>query len=173
MIQLKIAFLDEEEAYLEQLKGYLVRKKEMFFKIWTFSASEAFLACEKQMAFDAVVMTERFWALLYNAAAERKQIFLLERAGSLPFAECLFVRKYQAAENVLGQICAMLWQENREEQKGLFEKPAELIGIYSPVHHEDQVLFGMTMAQILGEEQKVLYVNLMEQGMRMCLFFRI
>ena len=31
MVQLKIAFLDEEEAYLERLKGYLIRKKEKFF----------------------------------------------------------------------------------------------------------------------------------------------
>ena len=30
MVQLKIAFLDEEEAYLERLRGYLVCKKEAF-----------------------------------------------------------------------------------------------------------------------------------------------
>lgn len=164
MIQLKIAFLDEEEAYLEQLKGYLIRKKEKFYQICTYSSAEAFLNDRKGEKFDAVVMTKDFWNTIYSVTAQVKQIFLLEETGSLPFRECLFVRKYQAADNLLGQISAMLWQETKTEQKGIFEKPAELIGIYSPVHHEDQTLFGMTMAQILGEEQNVLYVNLMEHS---------
>lgn len=164
MIQLKIAFLDEEETYLEQLKGYLIRKKELFFKISTFSQTESFLECQKHTAFDAVVMTKSFWKILYDEAAQMKQIFLLEETGSLPYQGCPFVKKYQSAENLLGQISAMLWQEKPEGQKGIFEKPAEMIGIYSPIHHEDQILFSMTMAQILGEEQKVLYVNLMEHS---------
>ena len=60
MKQLKIAFLDEEEAYLEQLKGYLVRRQEMFFQVKTFQRAEAFLASQAESAFDAVVMTAVF-----------------------------------------------------------------------------------------------------------------
>lgn len=164
LIQLKIAFLDEEEEYLEQLKGYLIRKREAFLKIHTFSGAEAFLDCQEHTEFDAVVMTKSFWKTLYEPKAQSKQIFLLEESGGLPFSDCLFVKKYQSAENLLGQISTILWQEKNRDRSLFFEKPAELIGIYSPVHHEDQMLFGMTMAQILGEEQKVLYVNLMEHS---------
>ena len=164
MIQLKIAFLDEEEIYLEQLKGYLIRKKELFLKICTFSRVESFLEYQEHTAFDAIVMTKSFWEVLYRERSQTKQIFLLEETGRLPCKGCLFVKKYQSAGNLLGQISAMLWQEKKEDQKNIFEKPAELIGIYSPIHHEDQILFGMTMAQILGEGQKVLYVNLMEHS---------
>ena len=60
MVQLKIAFLDEEEAYLERLKGYLIRKKEKFFIIQTFTCAKYFLESKERETFDAVVMTAVF-----------------------------------------------------------------------------------------------------------------
>lgn len=164
MIQLKIAFLDEEEAYLEQLKGYLIRKKEVFFKIWTFSNAEAFWAAEDLQSFDAVVMTVHFWETVGDRCREAKKILLCEGPLETPGEGCFYVSKYQSAEKLLCQISAMLWQEERNERQMIPENTAELIGIYSPVHHEDQMLFSMTMAQILGESKKVLYVNLMEHS---------
>lgn len=164
MIQLQIAFLDEEEAYLEHLKGYLIQKKENFFKVRTFSCAKAFLHSQKDTVFDAVVMTKSFWEDIDGAGTEARRIFLLEETGSLPFRDCLFVKKYQSAETLFRQISAMLWQETKNGRKEIFEKPAEMIGIYSPVHHEDQILFGMAMSQILAEDRKALYVNLMEHS---------
>ena len=76
MVQLNIAFLDEEEDYLEQLQGYVIRKKDLFFKIAAFSKAEAFLVQEKEQKFDAVVMTEVFWEALEGAAADTKKILL-------------------------------------------------------------------------------------------------
>lgn len=164
MVQLKIAFLDEEEAYLEQLKGYLIRKKEVFFQICTYTRAEAFLERAKSEAFDAVVMTAHFWNTVKGCAGQARCILLGGgRQETLP-EECLYVKKYQSAERLFCQISAMLWQEEAEEKHFLPEHTAELIGIYSPVHHESQMLFGMTMAQVLGEEQKVLYVNLMDHS---------
>ena len=160
MIQLKIAFLDTEEAYLEQLKGYLMRRNETFFQIWTFSDTELFLKKAKVAAFDAVVMTAPFWEALKESVLEAKKILLCEGVREERLKECPYVLKHQSAEKLFCQISAMLWQEDREE-KDFPEKTSELIGIYSPVHYENQMLFGMTMAQILGENQKVLYVNLM------------
>ena len=57
----------------------------------------------------------------------------------------------------------MLWRQE-EQDAFLPESASELIGIYSPAHHECQMVFGLTMAQILGDKQKVLYVNLMEHS---------
>ena len=164
MVQLKIAFLDEEEVYLEQLNGYLVRKNETFFKVWTFSEAEAFLkeAAEKTV-FDAVVMTAPFWEKVGGYTAGAKKILLCEGAREKAFADCPYAAKYQSAEKLFGQISAMLWQEEAKEEV-LPERSAEMIGIYSPVHHENQMLFSITMAQILGESQNVLYVSLMEHS---------
>lgn len=164
MIQVNIAILDEEEAYLAQMQGFLVRKKETFFKVWTFSKLEAYLDCEKQEIFDAVVLTETFLEQTANCRRKDRRIFLSE--GSIPAAaeNLPAVKKYQSAEKLLGQIVALLWQGENPQHEVLPEHTAELIGVYSPVGCENQMLFSMTMAQILGEREKVLYVNLMEHS---------
>lgn len=164
MIQLKIAFLDEEGAYLEQLKAYLIRKRDVFFKVFTFSKAEAFLSCKERAEFNAVVMTAPFWDRVDGHTGKAKKIWFCEGTEEAPETGCLQVAKYQSAEKLLSRISAMLWQEEAEEKIQFQENAAELVGIYSPVHHENQVLFGMTMAQILGETRKVLYVNLMEHS---------
>ncbi len=163
MVQLNIAFLDEEEDYLEQLQGYVIRKKDLFFKIAAFSKAEAFLVQEKEQKFDAVVMTEVFWEALEGTAADTKKILLYEEDGKDVNGR-LFLEKYQSAEQLFQQISAMLWQEETDGRAVFIEHTAKLIGIYSPIRHESQLLFSMTMAQILGETQKVLYVNLMEHS---------
>lgn len=165
MVQLKIAFLDEEEAYLERLRGYLVCKKEVFFQIWTFTDTDVFLKKQREpFLFDAVVMTERFWKELAEAPLEAKKILLCEGVRRESDEGRLLAFKYQSAEKLFCQILAMLWQDEARGEDCLPERAAELIGVYSPVHHEDQMLFGLTMAQILGENQNTLYVCLMENS---------
>lgn len=95
---------------------------------------------------------------------KEKRIFLSE--GSIPKeAQNLpSVKKYQSAEKLFGQITALLWQQENTGAEVLPEHTAELIGVYSPVGCENQMLFSMTLAQILGEREKVLYVNLMENS---------
>lgn len=164
MIQLKIAFLDEEKAYLEQLQGYLVQKKESFFQISAYTKAEAFLKALKEGAsYDAAVMTEHFWDKLDKGVFCGKKILLREGDLKESMKESLSVSKYQPAEKLLKQVSAMLWQEEGGLD-GRIPKAAELIGIYSPVRHEGQILFGMTMARVLGESRKTLYVNLMEHS---------
>lgn len=162
MVQLKIAFLDEEEAYLERLRAYVVRKKELFFQISTFTKAEEFLRRIGEASFDAVVMTEKFWERLKGLDLGIKRILLCERTRSGKIKEASFVAKHQSAEELFCRISALLWQEGSGRQEELPGKTSEMIGIYSPVHHESQMLFAVTLAQILGESQKALYVNLTE-----------
>ncbi len=165
MVQLKIAVLDEEEAYLEQLKGYFVCKNEKFFKIWTFSKVEIFLdKAEEETVFDAIVMTLSFWHKLENYKSCAKKILLCEGERDELTKDSLFVSKYQSVKKLFCQISSMLWKESEKEDGRFPENTAELIGVYSPVHHESQMIFSMTMAQIFGESQKVLYINLMEHS---------
>ncbi len=164
MVQLKIAFLDEEEAYLEQLKGYLIRKKEKFFLIRTYTCTECFLESREREGFDAVVMTTGFWDAVKDFVGPAKRVLFCEGVEKAPQDGCFYVRKYQSAEKLFCQISAMLWQEEEEELRYFPQESARMVGVYSPVHHEDQMLFSMTMAQILGETQKVLYVNLMDHS---------
>lgn len=164
MIELKIAFLDEEEEYLEQLSAYLIQKKENFFKVQTFCKMESFQKSAEKENFDAVVATYPFIDALTSVKLKTKVILLCE--GSIPkhAAEIPAVSKYQSAEQLLAQISALFWQETFPEETMFPGTKAELIGIYSPTHQEHQMIFSMTMAQILAEHQKVLYLNLLQHS---------
>ncbi len=162
MIQLKIAVLDEDRQYLEQLQAFLIRKKDVFFRLNTFDSLNAYL--DSGEGFDAVLTTEVFWEELVEKTKKGKIILLHE--GWIPTkAEGAFaIAKYQAADNLFRQISALLWQENAKSHKRMFAKTSRLVGVYSPVHVGNQMLFSMTMARLLGEQEKVLYVNLMEHS---------
>lgn len=164
MTQYKIAFLDEEKAYLEQLQGYLAQKKEIFFRISAYTKAEAFLkALREGASYDAAVMTERFWEELDESPFRGRKILLRETDQKESMMENLSVSKYQPADKLLKEVSAMLWQEEGDFHARV-PKAAELIGIYSPARHEAQLLFGVTMARVLGESKKTLYVNLMEHS---------
>lgn len=164
MVQLKIAVLDEEREYLEQLSAYLVRKRERFFRIWIFWDLESYERASEKEQFDAVLLTSAFLEEL--DARNTKAKIILFREDSMPkLAEHLpSVSKYQSAEQLFLQISALLWQENLPTDQMVTGKRTELIGVYSPVHYDHQMMFSLTMAQILGEHQKVLYFNLQEHS---------
>ena len=57
MVQLKVGVLDKEREYLKQLAAYLVRKKECFFKVWTFWDMRAYERAAEAEVFDALLVT--------------------------------------------------------------------------------------------------------------------
>ncbi len=164
MIQLNIAVLDEEQKYLEQLQAYLIQKREMFFKVRTFVSAASFLACGERDDFHAVVMTYPFLHEVEGYTANAKLILLNDGRIPKSAAQISNLDKYQSAEKLFKKISALLWQEEMSGEDYLMGEETGLIGIYSPVQYENQMLFSLTMAQILGEHQKVLYVNLLEHS---------
>jgi len=164
VVHLKIAVLDREQEYLEQLQAYLVRKKECFFKVWTFWDIELYQKAAKKEKFDVLLVTGSFLEEIDIHDTDTK-IILFREEGIPKFAEGIpSVSKYQSAEQIFLQISAFFWQENLPRDELISGKRTEMIGIYSPIHYYNQMLFSVTMAQILGEQQKVLYLNLQEHS---------
>lgn len=95
MIQLKIAFLDEEELYLEQLKGYFVQKKENFFKIYTFTDADSFLKSRITEQFDAVVMTYPFWEMMKEQDFQKRRSCCQRKMAMRSKAACMWINTSQ------------------------------------------------------------------------------
>lgn len=162
MIQLRIAILDEETEYLERLNSYMVQKREYFFKIWTFSTWDYFQEASTTNRFHAILATEVFFERVLELEGQGQKILLREE-GILPEYQCVpNIYKYQSVERIFVQISNLIWEENGPSDHRVEGKQARLIGIYSPVHYADQMIFSMTMANILGENERVLYLNLQE-----------
>lgn len=158
-LQIKLAFLDEEQEYLRQLSAFLAVKKEPFFKVCTFEDAGVFLECQKQEPFDAVVAT----ASMFHRILQEDLCKILLSEGECPsYAEGFpLVKKYQKAEKMFAQVAAFL----RQEKSGCGEPPpggnAGLIGVCSPSGSRQQMFFSLLLAGVLAEEKQVLYVNLL------------
>lgn len=164
MVQLKIAVLDREREYLEQLLAYLVRKKESFFKVWTFFEVDAYQKAAAREKFDALLVTGECLEEL-DIQKLQTRILLLREDGIPGFAKHLpAISKYQSAEDIFSQISALLWQESLPGEEWVPGRTTRMVGVYSPVCLGSQMLFSLTMAGVLGEQQKALYLNLQEHS---------
>lgn len=164
MVQLKIAVLDKEREYLKQLAAYLVRKNESFFKVWTFWDAKEYQRAAEAEVFDALLVTGICLEEIDIQGISSK-VILFREDGVPGYAQHLpSISKFQPVEEVFSQISALLWQESFPKEGWAAGKRTRMVGVYTPVHISSQMLFSLTMAQILGEEQKTLYVNLKEHS---------
>lgn len=164
MVQLKVAVLDREREYLEQLSAYLVRKKECFFKVWTFWDVETYQKAAEGEKFDALLVTGECLEELDLQKTQARILLFLED-GIPGFAKNLpAISKYQSAEDIFSQISSLLWQESSPREEWISGRRTKMVGVYSPVRWGGQMLFSLTMAGLMGEQQKVLYLNLQEHS---------
>lgn len=71
------------------------------------------------------------------------------------------ILKYQSAENIMHEIFRVCDREEKMPEIGLEAGgKIEWIGVCSPIQHEMQMPFAVTMASMLSEQRKVLYLNL-------------
>lgn len=145
-----------------------------------------YLKVKPQLPYEIVVFTdfgpfEEFLenndvgALLANGEevlrlAQKKNILkilkLSEEPISAPDGESLeypFIFKYQSAQKILREITAYCVGVCGvgPEQKGN-SKGTRILGIYSPVGRCGKTTLALALAQVLGKEGRVLYVNLEE-----------
>ena len=70
------------------------------------------------------------------------------------------VYKYQSADSVIQEVMAYYVEHTSPVLSAINSKKLDMIGIYSPVGRCCKTLFALTVAQILGEEKQVLYLNM-------------
>ncbi len=177
MKKIVIAVCDADQAYGERLVAWIsLEHKERFFGC-CFSEAGSFLEHLKAQKPDIVLLGKGFledpdfleqvpkegqngelkgqdgalWAALYGQGEGD----LKGWAGSLPVLD-----KYQPASQMVREILSLYQGYGRREEMASFQR--ELIGIYSPGHSIWQTPFALTLAQVLGQREQVLYVSLKE-----------
>lgn len=159
---LKVAILDTEEEYLRQLCGYMMEKKHSHILLETFLQGENFW--EQGENFDVIIVCVSIWLASPAFQNDKRVILLGEETIPVEAEGIPVVLKYQPVSRIMAQIAELSWQEKNKKDKWIQAVKAEVIGVYSPVHHEAQMMFSMTLAQLLGKNKKVLYLNFMENS---------
>lgn len=177
MRKISIAVCDADQAYGERLGEWIsLENKEGLFGC-CFSSPEHFLEYQKNQEQDIVLLGTGFWEepeILKQIKAQKEQesgengilwLCLYDAAGKERVPELMqelpVIEKYQSASGIVREIFSF-YQEYGERSRNLVSVRREMIGVYSPEHSIWQTPFALTLAQVLGQREQVLYVNFKE-----------
>ncbi len=157
---------DSDEAYLSGLQNYLERKKLVDFQIKGFHSIEQLKAFCSSKTIEILLVNEAFCEEIDEALQVRKLFVLQEdKAGeSKEYKEntCFFLYKYQSVERMLSSVLDSYARDGESSCKlHRDSKETRLITFYSPDGQSNQTLAALAAGQVLSEQKKVLYLNLL------------
>ena len=172
MSRLVMAVCDTDDGYRERFVTYLVEHKAKEVTIHAFSVLETFLNALKEQKFDVAVFGRGFTEAEQKVREEG--IPLLVLCDGMPDqlrettnyqvdgqASCTHTFRYQPMEAILHEVQVLAGGRRMEPISAVdMESRLEIIGVYSPMHHEMQMPFAVVLSELLSEKQKVLYINL-------------
>lgn len=172
MSKLVMAVCDTDDGYRDRFVTYLVEHKSREVTVHAFSVLEAFLEALQEQKFDVAVFGRGFAKAVDIVKEAGIPLLLLQdtvpqqvREGLDYFAEqqvaCGNAFRYQPMDGILHEIQVLTGGRRLEAAEAVaMVSGMEVIGVYSPMHHEMQMPFALVLSELLAEKQKVLYVNL-------------
>ena len=157
----KLWIADPDLAYVQAFAEYVNLKKGYLFQV---------CACTDQTRMEQtpdgdeteILLITAKWYEAWKDVLQGKCVILLSE-GNLPgkFTSYPTVYKYQSVETILREIMYYYSeQDNRELYPAGVRKDNRVIGVYSPADANAKTQFALTLGQIVGETQHVLYLSL-------------
>lgn len=154
-----LVLVDTEEEYAQLMTEFLKRHKDLPWKIRTYTDVERLLKEEGREPIDMLVVAESAYCdALLKLTPQR--VVVLNESGVIRWDKATNINKYQQAENVLRELLEVYMEIAREQLPRLQKDcSCRFVGIYSPVRRCLQTSFALTMAQMMAEAHKTLYLN--------------
>lgn len=171
MSKLSVAVCDENQSYGECVSTWLFTERGKDFSGGFFSSAEVFKEQYSRQQFQVVLLGREFLMEAWIQAEIEQQrdilwLYLKEEGEIYPEAEGLeevipALDKYQPISALMRSIYCYYEEYHKEDIK-MVGKTTEILGWFSPEHSIWQTPLALTMAALLAEKEKVLYVNLKE-----------
>ena len=170
MSKIKIAIYDVDKGYRERFADYLMSYKAEEMEIFVFSGEQYFFEALDVDKYHLFVLGNGYEAVLSRVKilktptlvlAEYVQSFVRESIESVD-EQIVFTSRYQSMDVITRQMKLMTEKARGNERTNLIVAEKEIIGIFSPVKHEMQMLFSLLYAKCSAKPGGVLYINLLE-----------
>ena len=154
-----LVLCDTEEEYARHMSEYLKTRKEVPWQIHTYTELSSMIEFASRVAVEVLVIAER----AYTEAVRRldvAKLVLLNESGVVRWESVRNVNKYQQAEDVYKEILSEYMELAQKPLPKLFgASDTRLVGMFSPVHRSLQTTFALTLAQMLSQKYRTLYLN--------------
>ena len=158
------AVCDLEAEYARNFMDYLNQKKNIPFEIQAFTNVSSFVAYAKENPVELLLISAEAMCREVGELDIGKIVILTEGSKPEELDKYADVYKYQASSDIVREVMACYGAEKAvlPAQMPALKKTTELFGIYSPLGFCGQTSFALALAQILGREKPVLYLNMEE-----------
>lgn len=158
------AVCDLEAEYARNFMDYLNQKKSIPFEIQAFTSVESFVAYAEKNPVELLLISAEAMCHEVGEMDIGKIVILTEGSTPKELENYTGVYKYQASSDVVREVMACYGAEKAifPVQLPVLKKTTEVLGVYSPLGGCLQTCFALTLAQILGKEKSVLYLNMEE-----------
>lgn len=175
MSKIAVAVCDSDTEYLNRFVTYLVERRSGEFEVHAYSVPERLLATLLEEKVDVVVCGSGFDGIVETVREQGIAVLILQETlpemvadeGAYQPGEavlCERVFRYQPVEAILHEVRVLAGSGAEPKPAEGMRTRMEVIGVCSPVCHEMQMPFALVVAQMMSEQRKVLYVNLMEHS---------
>lgn len=168
MAKVKVAIYDEDKLYRERFADYLMSYKSKEMELSVFSGIKYFLEAVNVEKYQLFVLGRGYEELLPHIRMIQVPVLVLseqdyvrERIG-IEDAQVSYTPKYQSMEVITHQMYLMTEARRTDKLLDVADTELEVIGVFSPVHHEMQMFFSLLYAQQRAIEKKTIYINFME-----------
>lgn len=168
MARIKVAIFDEDKNYRERFTDYLMVYKAAEMELSVFTNISFFMETLDVDKFHLFVLGSGYEEVLPKILRMRIPVLILTESVQSYVREPIrmmeeqvaYVSKYQSMDGITRKM-QMLTEAKwgcKEEQP---ERTVEVIGVFSPVKHEMQMLFSLLYAKNEGRKNKVIYISLL------------
>lgn len=166
MKKIKLIIADEEANYAEKLASYIRKEEAGNIDAAWYADREKLLEHQSGKEAEIFLLGSEFWQEEYLSkllCKTNQRIFVLLTSDTTEkrLAQYPVIDKYQPAREVIRQVYKIA-AEFVEDDSIWIGNRQRMFGICAPWNYELSMLFSLILAQILGEEQRVLYISLQE-----------
>lgn len=165
------AVCDIETDYAVRMMEYLNRRNLPYdWEIRFFTNTEALCAFGRKKKIELLLISERAMCDEVHRLKAGKTILLSENRDTVPEG-MPSVYKYQSSAQVVREVldCYSAQQAAENPSHGMRKRRCRLTGVFGLFDPVRQMLFTLTLGQILAESERILYVHLLKHAGLMCL----
>lgn len=159
----RLVIYDTDELYANHLMEYISNKKGLPFQTMTFTNKDVLFQFLKENSIEVLLISEEDINVELNEFDIKKIIILSEGNVLSEHSNYSTIFKFKSAENILRDVLVQYATiQNEEGIIQVAKGKANIVGVYSPVGRCGKTTFALSVAEILSETNKTLFISFEE-----------
>ena len=155
------AVCDLEASYARSLAEYMNERRRTSFEVQAFTSLESLEAFAAENHIELLLISTEAMCDQVKQMDVERVIILSDGEPMVNLYQEPSVFNYPPSDHLIAEVIGYYAQTSPQLACAPLEAPrVELIGVYSPLGRVGKTLFALSLGQVLGESEKVLYLNL-------------